>query len=237
MAALVETSQQYRKLFDIYVPIALGVFALVIVLMLAFALRYRRRPIEHAARWHEHNPIEGAYALLLLCVVVFLLYETFSAEHQVDTVANRQKPQLIVNVYGSKWEWRFNYPAYGIDRYSGTVGHETFVLPVGEAIRMRLISLDVIHEFWLPVLRYKHDLIAGSVQVVTLALPRAGRFKGQCSELCGLYHARMTFTVEALSPRRFAAWVRAHEQPAGAAGRRGPEAPDSGAGALERVLQ
>jgi cytochrome c oxidase subunit II len=211
MGALVQTSRQYRHLFDVYVPIALGVFALVIVLMLAAMLRYGRRPPERAARWHEHNPLEGAYAVLLVCVIAFLLYETFTAEHQVDTVANREKPQLTVSVYGAKWEWHFNYPAYGIDRYSGTVGHETLVLPTGEAIRMRLISLDVIHEFWVPELRYKHDLIPGSVQIITVTLPHTGSFKGQCSEFCGLYHARMTFTVKALTPAAFAAWARAHE--------------------------
>ena len=120
--------------------------------------------MERAARWHENNRLEGAYALLL-AVVVFLLYVTFGAEHQVDTVSAEERPQLDVNVIGAKWEWHFNYPAYGINRYSGTVGHETLVLPTNEAIRFRLISLDVIHEFWVPELRYKHDLIPGSVQM------------------------------------------------------------------------
>ena len=60
--------------------------------------RFRRRAPEQAARWHEHNPLEGAYAGLLTLVVVFLLYLTFTAEHRVDTVANVQRPSLIVNV-------------------------------------------------------------------------------------------------------------------------------------------
>src|SRR3954454_6316505 len=104
-AALVDTRHEYTHLFSIYVPIAIGVFA-VIVLVAAYAIaRFRRRAPEHAARWHEHNPLEGAYAVILTLVVVFLLYLTFTAEHRVDTVANLQRPSLIVNVTGAKWEW------------------------------------------------------------------------------------------------------------------------------------
>lgn len=210
MAALVETSKQYRQLFDIYVPIALGVFALISLAVLFALVRYRGRAPEQAARWHEHNALEGAYAALLVCVVAFLLYLTFSAEHQVDTVAARERPAVLVNVFGAKWEWHFQYPAYGIDRYSGVVGRETLVLPAGEAIRLRLISLDVIHELWVPELRYKHDLIPGYPQEITVTFGRAGSYPGQCAEFCGLYHARMTFTVRAVSPASFAAWAAAH---------------------------
>jgi len=210
MGALVETSRQYRHLFDIYVPIALGVFALVVVILAVVIVRYRGRKPEQAASWHEHNPLESAYAVMLGCVVVFLLYVTYRAEHQVDTVAARERPALTVDVYGAKWEWHFHYPAYGIDRYSGSVGHETLVLPTDEPIRMRLVSLDVIHEFWVPELRYKHDLIPGYPQDITITFPDAGSFPGQCAEFCGLYHSRMTFTVDAVSPASFAAWARAH---------------------------
>jgi cytochrome c oxidase subunit II len=208
-SALVQTRREYDHLFGIYVPIAAGVFALIVVAVLACVLVFRRRAPHEAARWHEHNRIEGAYAALLVGAIAVLLYFTFTAEHRVDTLAARERPQLVVNVYGAKWEWRFTYPAYGIERFSGAVGHESLVVPTGEAIRFRLISRDVIHEFWVPELRYKHDLIPGSVQSVTLTFPRSGSFPGQCAEFCGLYHARMTYTIRAVSPAAFAAWARA----------------------------
>lgn len=206
--ALVVTRTEYKRLFDIYVPIAIGVFVLVVALILFAVLRFRRRPAERAARWHENNPLEATYALALLGVVVFLLYLSFRAEHRVDTVAAEERPQLEINVIGAKWEWHFNYPAYGINRYSGTVGHETLVVPVDEAIRFRLVSLDVIHEFWVPELRYKHDLIPGFPQYMTLTFPQRGSFPGECAELCGEYHSRMIFTVDAVSPSEFDAWAR-----------------------------
>jgi cytochrome c oxidase subunit 2 len=214
--ALVVTRDQYKHLFGIYVPIALGVFALIVVTTLTAVLVFRRRRVEDAAKWHENNRLEGGYAVLLVCVIAFLLYLTFSAEHQVDRVSAQERPQLTIDVYGAKWEWQFSYPAYGINRYSGTVASEPLVVPTGEAIRFRLITRDVIHEFWVPELRYKHDLIPGSVQKATLVFPRAGTFSGQCAEFCGLYHARMTFTVQALSPAQFNDWASAQRSATGA---------------------
>ncbi len=209
MPGVVDTRHEYRHVFGIYVPIAVGVFIVIAVIMAVVVLRYRTRPPERAARWHEHNRLEGSYALVLALVCVFLLFITFTAEHRVDTVANQQKPAVTVEVTGAKWEWRFYYPASGITMRSGTVGRQPLVVPTGEAVRFQLVSLDVIHSFWIPEVDYKHDLIPGSTQIVTLSFDRPGRFQGQCAEFCGLRHADMVFPVDAVSPGRFSAWARA----------------------------
>jgi cytochrome c oxidase subunit II len=206
--ALVSTRGEYDHLFSIYVPIGLGVFAVIVAALLLAVLIYRRRPPEEAARWHENNIVEGTYALMLTLTAAFLLYLTFTAEHKVDTAANLERPAVTIDVKGAKWEWSFYYPSYGFRLYSGTVGAQPLVVPSNEPIRLNLTSLDVIHSFWIPALRYKHDLIPGSVQVTTLTFTRSGVFPGQCAEFCGLRHSDMTFTVHAVAPRAFIAWAR-----------------------------
>jgi cytochrome c oxidase subunit II len=205
--ALVSTRGEYDHLASIYLPIAIGVFVLIALTMLAAVLIFRRRPPERAARWHEHNPIEGTYAVLLACTAAFLLYLTFSAEHQTDTVANRQRPAVVINVLASKWEWTFTYRGYGFSTRSGTVGRQPLVVPAGVPVRFNLTSLDVIHSFWIPALRYKHDAIPGSTQVITLSFGR-GVFPGQCAEFCGVRHSDMLFTAYAVSPSAFTTWAR-----------------------------
>jgi len=204
---LIDTRTEYDHLFSIYVPIAIGVFALIAVVVLVAVVIYRRRPPERAARWHENNPLEGSYAVLLACVAAFLLYLTFTTEHKVDTVANQQHPSVVIKVSASKWEWAFTYPAYGFTERSGTVGREPLVVPAGQAVRFEISSVDVIHSFWIPALRYKHDAIPGSIQIATLVF-RPGVFPGQCAEFCGLRHADMIFTAYAVSPTAFATWAR-----------------------------
>ncbi len=207
MPALISTRNEYGRLSAIYVPIAIGVFAIV-VLVVGFALvRYHGRPASAAARWHENNPLEAGYAAGLTAVVALLLYLSFSAEHRVDTVSAQQRPGLTVDVTGAQWEWTFYYPGYGITARSGTVGRQALVVPTGEAIRFNLSSVDVIHSFWVPELDFKRDAIPGATESVTLSFARAGVFRGQCAEFCGLRHADMVFTVHAVSPAVFRAWA------------------------------
>ncbi|MGA9857313.1 MAG: cytochrome c oxidase subunit II [Solirubrobacteraceae bacterium] len=210
--ALISTRDQYNALFSVYVPIAAGVFVIVVLVVFGAVLRYRGRAPQAAARWSESNRLEAGYAAFLVFVVAFLLFLTFSAEHRVDTVANRERPTLTVDVIGAKWEWEFDYPRYGIVRRSGTVGRQPLVVPAGQAIRFNLTSLDVIHSFWIPELEYKHDLIPGSVQHQVLTFTRTGLFSGQCAEFCGLRHADMVFSVRVVTPSVFSVWAHSKGQ-------------------------
>jgi cytochrome c oxidase subunit 2 len=208
VAGLVSTREEYDHLFSIYVPIAGAVFAIV-VLAVAFAvLRYRHnaRPTRRGGA----DMLEGSYAVLLVCVVAFLLFETFTAEHRVDTVAEREHPSLTVNVTAARWEWEFNYPGHNITARSGTVGYQPLVVPADEAIRFNLTSQDVIHSLWIPELRFKRDLIRGTVEHVTLSFTQLGTFDGQCAEFCGEGHAAMIFRVDVLAPATFTRWLAAH---------------------------
>ena len=208
-SALVSTRRVYDHLASIYLPIAIGVFALFAVLIIASVLRYRARP--QPSRRSENNVLEGSYAVLLAGVVGFLLYLTLTAEHKVDTVANHERPSLIVDVTAAKWVWEFRYPADHIVARSGfDVGDQPLVVPEDRAIRFNLRSQDVIHSLWIPQLEFKRDLIPGAAERVTLTFTRLGVFDGQCAEFCGLHHAEMTFRVRVLTPAAFATWVAAH---------------------------
>lgn len=209
VAALISTRHEYWSLFSVYVPIAAAVFVIVLLLVLGAVLRFRHR--EHPARWHDNRPVEAGYAVLLVVISAFLMYLTFTHEHRVDTVANRERPSLTVNVTAARWEWEFSYPQYGIVQRSGTVGTQPLVVPINEAIRFNLTSIDVIHALYIPELEYKHDAIPGSVQSQVLTFTRAGTFSGQCAVFCGLRHSEMVFDARAVSPAAFASWVRSRQ--------------------------
>jgi cytochrome c oxidase subunit 2 len=206
--ALVSTRRVYDHLASIYLPIAIGVFAFFALAIVLAALRYRRRATP--SQTAENNPLEGSYAVLLVCAVAFLLYLTLTGEHKVDSVSNHERPSLVVNVTAAKWEWEFRYPAQRITARSGFVGHEPLVVPADRAIRFNLASQDVIHSLWIPELEFKRDLIPGAIEHVTLTFTRTGTFDGQCAEYCGLHHAEMIFQVRVLGPATFSAWAARH---------------------------
>jgi cytochrome c oxidase subunit II len=215
LGSLVSTRREYDHVASIYLPIAIGVFALVLVLTVAAVLRYRHRTDRDSGP-ADLIRTESAYAVLLALVAAMLIYLTLGAEHRVDTVANQERPALVVDVTGARWEWQFRYPGHGIVRRSGTSGDQPLVVPADRAIRFNLVSQDVIHSFWIPELRFKRDLFRGTVEHVTLTFTRTGSFRGQCAEFCGLRHAEMVFRVVVLTPERFSTWLTAHGR-----GRRG----------------
>jgi cytochrome c oxidase subunit II len=202
---VVDTRAEFRTLADVYLPIAAGVFVLVLGLVLVFAWRYRARDGEPARAGGptEHPSAEILYVVVLACVAAFLVGFTFRHENRVDRVVTRDV--LRVDVSAGKWTWRFAYPRYGIAQTN------TLVVPTGTRVLFTLTSRDVIHSFWIPERRFKRDAFPEQATRFDLVFDRAGNFPdgGACAEYCGLHHAEMRFTVRALAPDAFQAWARA----------------------------
>jgi cytochrome c oxidase subunit 2 len=106
---------------------------------------------------------------------------------------------------GHQWWWEARYaddtPAGGF-----AVANELHV-PVGRPIVISLKADDVIHTFWVPNLHGKKDMIPGRESTIEFRADRAGTYRGQCAEFCGLEHALMAFTVVAEPPAQYDAWV------------------------------
>lgn len=115
-------------------------------------------------------------------------------------------PTLAITVTGRQWWWQVNYPA-SADGRAFEAANEIHI-PVGQPVLVRLRGADVIHSFWVPALAGKTDTIPGQENVTWLQADRAGVYRGQCTEYCGLQHAHMGFLVFADPPVVFEAWRR-----------------------------
>lgn len=121
-------------------------------------------------------------------------------------------PTVEIEVIGHQYWWEVRYP--GTDVVSANELH----VPVGEVVRLRVRSADVIHSLWVPQLQGKLDMIPGRTNETWLRADREGVFRGQCAEFCGVQHARMVFHVVAEPPeafRRFLAREGAPRPPPG----------------------
>jgi len=127
--------------------------------------------------------------------------------------------ELIIRVRGSQWWWNVEYLDPQLDKTFQTANE--IHLPVGRNVHLKLEGDDVIHSFWVPSLAGKQDLIPGRVNELTIRAERAGIYRGQCAEFCGLQHAHMAFLVVAEPQDQFDRWVNAQRQPAATAS--GPE--------------
>src|ERR671929_1624868 len=67
----------------------------------------------------------------------------------------------------------------------------TLAIPVNRPVELRLRSKDVIHNFWVPQLRFKQDLVPGMEIKVHFTANKVGSFELACAELCGQLHFKM----------------------------------------------
>jgi cytochrome c oxidase subunit II len=119
---------------------------------------------------------------------------------------------LQIRAHAQQFFWTFEYREAGQPVRSVDVLH----LPVGRPVDMLLTSGDVIHSFWIPRLAGKIDAIPGHENVIRIQADRPGTYRGQCSEFCGIGHARMQFVAHAHHEEDYLAAVRrlAEEGPA-----------------------
>ncbi|HEU4435476.1 MAG TPA: cytochrome c oxidase subunit II [Pyrinomonadaceae bacterium] len=69
----------------------------------------------------------------------------------------------------------------------------TLVVPAGRPVELRLRSKDVIHNIWVPQLRFKQDLVPGMEIKVNFQIQpdKIGKYELACAELCGQLHFKM----------------------------------------------
>jgi cytochrome c oxidase subunit 2 len=117
-----------------------------------------------------------------------------------------------IELVGHQWWWEARYRDDDPSR-EFTTANELHI-PVGRPVIVTLNSSDVIHSLWIPNLQGKKDLIPGRTATLRLRADRAGTYRGQCAEFCGLEHALMALLVQAEPNERYEAWAAAQRQPA-----------------------
>jgi cytochrome c oxidase subunit II len=178
--------------------------------MLGAALlsRRRRKRGQDPSLRAKADKLEMGYVTALAGIVAFLVVASFTANAREFP---DPKPALRVQVTAYQWCWRFHYAGQPVTILGQCQGGSlpTLVLPVGQPVELDVTSIDVIHAFWLPYLRFKIYAYPGHTNTFTVTLSHTGHWIGRCAQLCGLYHYEMDFYLQAVSPAAFDQFLRA----------------------------
>lgn len=196
-------------LFQLFVIISIPVLLSVFVPLTWAIIRYRKKDNSIPKQTHSSIPIEVTYTIIPILIVVFLFVVTVQVENKVTAVSAH--PNLRVNVVGFQWGWKFNYPAFGVTKVTQGVGgssvYPQLVLPEGETTTIHLTSNDVVHGFYIPQFDFSRYALPGVNNYFDFTPNQTGTFIGRCSQLCGLYHSEMLFTVKVITPSQFNTWI------------------------------
>ncbi|PYY19523.1 MAG: cytochrome c oxidase subunit II [Acidobacteria bacterium] len=171
---------------------------LVALLILVFATKYRKEKHPVPVQIHGSIPLEIFWTLVPLGIAMVIF-----AWGAVLFFQEMHPPKSAMDIYGvgKQWMWKFQHPG-------GQREINNLHVPVGKAVRMTLISQDVLHSFYVPAFRAQMDVIPGRYTTVWFEATKPGTYHLFCNQYCGTKHSGMVGEVTAMSPDDYQEWLR-----------------------------
>jgi len=219
--------QTENHLWQLFFIAGLVVGGFVLLLILWAVFKYRRRSEEVPKQTQYHTLLEIVYTVVPIVIVVVLFVFTVLAENKVD--ATPPNPGATITVNAFQWGWEFVYPGGPgtgcanpasptanqndcVKVIGQTTQDPSMVIPTGTDVEIHLNSLDVLHGFYVPQFNFSRYASPGYTTSFDFNATKTGDFRGQCTQLCGLYHSLMFFNVHAVTQSQFTTWL--HQQQA-----------------------
>src|ERR1041385_8813820 len=169
---------------------------------------------DRATYSHGSNRLEVLWTVIT--AVVFIALGVMGQSVWASLRLNDAPPgSYHVEVVSQQFQWNFHYPGkdgkfgrtdpsliddgglnfIGLDSNDPAAADDSvtaaLAIPVNRPVELRLRSKDVIHNFWVPQLRFKQDLVPGMEIKVHFTANKVGRYELACAELCGQLHFKM----------------------------------------------
>lgn len=188
-------------------------FLLVMGLMVAFVVRYRRRAPGARGGYqvsaHHNTPLELAWSIIPLLVMVVIFFWGFNGfVKKLTAPLNAEE----IRVTGMQWNWAF---AYSNGKEPGPKDFETIgnkkspvmVVPVGRPVKLIMSSNDVIHSFFIRGMRTKMDVFPNRYTSLWFQADRPGEMhEVLCAEYCGQDHSEMAAWIRTVTEEEFQKW-------------------------------
>lgn len=223
------------SLYKIVLYIAIVVFVGVEG-ALGYALwRFRASKHKVAEQTHGNTKLEIGWTLGAVVIVIALATITLLKLGSIDNPQNSDpsgeklvgqggvlyataekrlpstKKYLEVEVIGRQFIWEYVYGGQKAGA-GAPYSYQEMVVPTETTVVLNVVSMDVIHGWWIPQLGGKMQAVPGYHNYGWFKIEKPGIYRGQCANLCGRGHARMIASVRAIPPAQYEEWVEKRTQ-------------------------
>jgi cytochrome o ubiquinol oxidase subunit 2 len=202
-----DIARQQRDIIYISTGLMLLIIVPVMILIVAFAWRYRKGGRGTYDPDFDHSAsLELAIWSAPLLIIIALGALTWSSTHLLDPFrplpAQQQgaKP-LVVQVVSLDWKWLFVYPEQGI----ATVNE--LALPVGQPVRFDITSSNMMNTFYAPTLAGMIYAMPGMRSQLHAVLDRPVEDEGFSANYSGSGFSDMRFKLRGVDEAAFQHWV------------------------------
>jgi cytochrome c oxidase subunit 2 len=185
-------------LYFFLVGLSVVMSVLIASLVVGFAIRFRRRhPDEVGAQVHGGLLLELGWTVVPFLIAMVLF---FWGAKVYFAMANPPAETLNIYVVGKQWMWK-------VQHATGQREINELHVPVGRPVKLIMTSEDVIHDFAIPAMRVKADVVPGRFVQIWFEPTKPGVYQIFCAEYCGTQHSAMIGRVTVLEPSQYQAWL------------------------------
>ena len=215
------------------------VYVVTQLILVVFVWKYQYKKDRKAYYFPDDNKLELAWTVIPAIVLTVLVVRGLALWFEVFSPV--PDDAVVIEATAQQFRWNIRYPGLdyefgsrdlqfvsptnelGID-WAEEASHDDImaqeiVLPVNRACQVKIHSLDVLHNFYLPHFRMKMDAVPGiptgfwftptittdSMRVIT-DNPEFN-YELACAELCGSAHYNMRKKISIVSEEEYKTWL------------------------------
>ena len=175
-------------------------YVIVVFGMLYLSIKYRHKKGEDLklTSSKDHSTLlESLFFIIPLILVSITFVWGIKSYLQMVIVPD---DAIEIKVTGQSWFWTFDYPD------GGTTLNE-LVVPSNKPVKLVLSSKDVLHSFFIPVMRSKMDCLPNRYNVMWFDSTKEGVYDIFCTEYCGTGHSNMGAKVIVMKAAQYEEWA------------------------------
>jgi len=165
------------------------------IVMLYFVFRYNNKKHKTAIQNEGNTRLEIIWTVIPIILAVIMFYFGWAGWKPMN-----KPPKNGINITSVARMWSFSF------QYENGKTSPDLIIPVNTPVKLKLISLDVIHSLFIPAYRVKSDMVPGREKMMWFLPQIVGEYDLYCSEYCGLRHSYMNANVKVLSNEDFNKW-------------------------------
>lgn len=198
----VAQASNFVKGVDFAFLLILGISFIILIgltlAMLIFIFKYNNKKHPKAIQIEGSTKVELLWTIIPFLITMLMFYYGWAGW---NPMRKPPKDAMEITVYGRMWNWSYEYE-------NGKRTTDTLYLPINKPVKLNLVSLDVIHSFYIPAFRVKQDVVPNKDNDFMWFEPeREGIYDVFCAEYCGLQHSYMYSTVKVMADTAFANWM------------------------------
>ena len=206
-------------LFRLIAVMVLVMFVLTMALLVAFVWKYSAPREDKGVFSHGNHKLEMTWTAIPAGLLVVIAFSQMGTWADIKMSGQTEGETVHAEIFASQFDWRFRYA--GPDERFGTADDfdsvYELVVPADEKLVFHLRSYDVLHSFFVPMLRVKQDAVPGMTIPIWFEVDGQEwqeAFEGLedktfdiiCTELCGWGHYKMSGRVRVLDRESYDAW-------------------------------